>query len=153
MQQFFADMLNRIEDLHRYYAQYLDGLTTEQLDWKPGDDMNSLGILAVHVTQSERYWIGVALDDVIQRDRPAEFEAHGYTVDALLQRFDNNRAYYATAFASADTNTFDEVVQSPLFPDRPFTCTRGWALLHALDHTAEHLGHVGITRQLLDAQA
>jgi len=28
--------------------------------------------------------------------------------------------------------------------------TRGYALLRGLDHTAEHLGHAGITRQLLD---
>jgi len=27
-----------------------------------------------------------------------------------------------------------------------------WALLHALDHTAQHLGHMQITRQLWDQE-
>jgi len=150
MEQFFVDMLDRIEDLHGHYRQYLADLTIEQLDWTLGTDMNSLCVLAVHVTQAERYWIGLGVGDPIERDRPAEFLAKGHTLANLLERFDKNVTFYKTAFESATVNQFDETVTSRLNPDRPFEVTRGWALLHALDHTAEHLGHAGITRQLLD---
>lgn len=150
MQPFFADLLNRLEDLHKHYHQYLGGLTTEQLDWSPGQDMNSLCVLAIHVTQAERYWIGLALDDPIQRDRASEFVAHGHTLDDLTSRFEHNLAYYRTAFETASTAPLNDRVTVALNPDRSWECTRNWALLHALDHTAEHLGHTGITRQLLD---
>lgn len=152
MEQFFADMLDRLEDLHAHYFQYMDGLTTEQLDWSPGKEMNSLCVLAYHVTEAERYWIGVGIDDPTERDRAAEFEVSGYELDALKARFTQNMDYYQQAFVSLSVNQFEEVVTMRLFPERPIECTRGWALLHALDHTAEHLGHVGITCQLLDMQ-
>ena len=150
MQQFFADVYDRLENMHEYYFQYLDGLTTEQLDWSPGTDMNSLCVLAIHVTQAERYWIGVAAGDPIQRDRPAEFQASGYTVDDLKARFTSNMAYYKQAFESLSVDDFGEFVTIALNPEKPWDCTRSWAYLHAVDHTAEHLGHAGMTRQLLD---
>lgn len=151
MEQFYTDMLARLDDLHGFYFQYMDGLTTAQLDWRPADDMNSLCVLAIHVTQAERYWIGLGIGDPIERNRAAEFEASGYTLDELKRRFTDNMAYYKLAFASATTATFDKQETVALFPDRTWETTRSWALLHALDHTAEHLGHAGMTRQLLDA--
>ena len=149
MQAFFADVIRRLEDLHADYRQYLGGLTSEQLDWTPGAEMNSLCVLAVHVTAAERFWIGIAIDDVIERDRPAEFRAAGYQLEALEARFDTNISYYKIAFDSQSIDRLDEVVSFE-FLDRSIECSRGWALLHALDHTAEHLGHAGMTRQLLD---
>jgi hypothetical protein len=150
VQQFFADIYDRFEDMHEHYFQYLDGLTTEQLDWSPGTDMNSLCVLAVHVTQAERYWVGVGAGDHIQRDRPAEFQASGYTVDDLKARFTSNQVYYKQTFESLSVDDFGEFVKVELNPEKPWNCTRGWAYLHALDHTAEHLGHAGMTRQLLN---
>ena len=150
MQQFFADLFDRLEDMHKHYFNYLDGLTTEQLDWSPGEDMNTLCVLAIHVTQAERYWIGVGAGDPIKRDRPAEFTASGYTVDDLKARFTDNINYYKQAFESLSVNDFGQFVKVELNPAKPWDCTRGWAFLHALDHTAEHLGHAGMTRQLLD---
>lgn len=151
MEQFFADLLERLDYFHGHYFQYMDSLTTEQLDWIPGKDMNSLCVLAVHVSQAERYWIGLGIGDPIERNRAAEFEASGYTLDELKQRFTDNMAYYKQAFESATTSTFDQKVTVALFPERTWETTRSWALLHALDHSAEHLGHAGMTRQLLDA--
>ena len=149
MQAFFADVIRRLEDLHADYRQYLGGLTSEQLDWTPGAETNSLCVLAVHVTAAERFWIGIAIDDVIERDRPAEFRAAGYQLDALESRFDTNITYYNNAFDSQSVKRLEEMVSFE-FLDRSIECSRGWALLHALDHTAEHLGHAGMTRQLLD---
>lgn len=151
MEQFFVDTLNRIESLHKDYLGYLDGLTTEQLDWVPGQDMNSLCVLAIHVTQAERYWAGLAVGNPIKRDRDAEFVAKGHSLEDLRSRFRQNVEFYNTAFESASITTLDELVEVTLFPDRPWECTRGWALLHALDHSAEHLGHAGMTRQLLNS--
>ena len=150
MEQLYADLLDRLADLHEDYFEYMDNLTTEQLDWSPGTDMNSLCVLAYHVTQAERYWIGLGIGDPIQRDRPAEFQAKGYTLSELKSFFEDNMSFYKQAFAPMTLSRLDETVTVDLFPENIWECTRGWALLHALDHTAEHLGHAGMTRQLLD---
>ena len=149
MDSLFADVIKRFEDMHEDYFTALDGLTSEQLDWSPGEQMNSLCVLAVHVTAAERFWVGIAIDDMTERDRAAEFRASGFELDALKARFAANIAYYKAAFAAQSLDRLGEQV-SVNFLDRKIECSRGWALLRALDHTAEHLGHAGMTRQLFD---
>lgn len=149
MHAIFAEVINRLEALHADYRQYLAGLSAEALDWSPGEEMNSLCVLAVHVTAAERFWIGIAIDDVPARDRPSEFRASGHTLEELLARFSANIDYYKLAFESLSVDQLGEQL-SLEFVDRKIECSRGYALLHALDHTAEHLGHAGMTRQLLD---
>ncbi len=151
MDPLFGDVIDRLEVMHEQYFAHMEGLSSAELDWSPGDDMNSLCVLAVHVTAAERFWVGAAIDSMTERDRPAEFRASGYELEALKAGFRQNIAFYKTAFQGLSTDSLGEVVDISLFRDRPpQRCSRGWALLHALDHTAEHLGHAGMTRQLLD---
>ena len=153
MEPLFADVINRLEAMHEDYRRYLAGLTVAELDWSPGPEMNSLCVLAVHVTAAERFWVGAAVDAVVDRDRPAEFRASGYELSLLQSRFSENIAFYRDSFLAQRADRLGEMVDVSLFRERPpLKCTRGWALLHALDHTAEHLGHAGMTRQLLDSR-
>ena len=147
----FASVLSRLEEMHQQYFDFMAGLSTEELDWSPGPEMNSLCVLAVHVTAAERFWIGLGIDDVSERNRPAEFQASGYEVEALKARFAANLAFYRAAFDGQDGQRLAEVVDVSHFMARPSQrVSRGYALLRGLDHTAEHLGHAGMTRQLLD---
>ena len=101
MEPIFADVLSRLEEMHQEYFEYMDGLSTEELDWSPGPEMNSLCVLGVHVTAAERFWIGIGIDDVSERNRPAEFLASGYELEALKARFAANIAFYREAFKAA----------------------------------------------------
>ena len=151
MEPIFAEVIQRLEIMHSEYFQYMDGLTTEELDWSPGPAMNSLCVLAVHVAAAERFWIGAVVDDNITRDRPAEFSAAGYELPALQALFTANIAFCRRAFAEAQSSCLSEVVDVSRYrhwPPQRFT--RGWALMQCVAHTAEHLGHAGMTRQLLD---
>lgn len=151
MEPIFAEAINRLEWLHDEYARYMDGLTTEELDWTPGHDMSSFCVLAVHVTAAERFWFGAVVDDMITRDRPAEFSASGYELGQLIQRFEASVAFCKGVFPGQSASRLDEIVDVSRYrhwPPQQFS--RGWALLRGLDHTAEHLGHAGMTRQLLD---
>ena len=151
MEPIFAAALSRLEDMHQEYIAYMDGLSTDQLDWSPGPEMNSLCVLAVHVTAAERFWIGLGIDDVSERDRPAEFRASGYDLQTLKARFTANRVFFREAFESQDLSRLAEIVDVGDYMARPSQLvSRGYALLRGLDHTAEHLGHAGMTRQLLD---
>ena len=151
MEPIFAGALSRLEEMHQQYLEYMDGLSTEALDWSPGPEMNSLCVLAVHVTAAERFWIGLGIDEVSQRDRPAEFRASGYELGALQARFAANSAFFREAFARQDGRRLAEMVDVSHYMPRPSqVVSRAYALLRGLDHTAEHLGHAGMTRQLLD---
>lgn len=151
METIFASALRRLEEMHQEYYDYMDGLSTEELDWSPGPEMNSLCVLCVHVTAAERFWIGLGIDEVIERNRPAEFQASGFELEALKARFAANLAFYRDAFEGQDGQRLAEVVDVSHFMERPSQLvSRGYALLRGLDHTAEHLGHAGMTRQLLD---
>ena len=77
MDPIFAAVLTRLKEMHEQYFEYMDGLSTDELDWSPGPEMNSLCVLGVHVTAAERFWIGIGIDDVSKRDRNAEFLAVG----------------------------------------------------------------------------
>ena len=147
----FAGALRRLEEMHQEYFEYMDGLSTEELDWSPGPEMNSLCVLGVHVTAAERFWIGLGIDEVIERNRPAEFQASGFELDALKARFTANTSFFRESFEIQDGSRLAEVVDVGDYMDRPSQLvSRGYALLRGLDHTAEHLGHAGMTRQLLD---
>ena len=151
MEPIFAAVLSRLEEMHQDYFDYMDGLSSEELDWSPGPEMNSLCVLAVHVTAAERFWIGLGIDDVSKRNRAAEFLASGYELETLKARFTANRVFFREAFESQDLSRLAEIVDVGDYMARPSQLvSRGYALLRGLDHTAEHLGHAGMTRQLLD---
>ena len=151
MDPLFGAVVKRLQEMHQQYIEYMDGLSPDELDWSPGPEMNSLCVLAVHVTAAERFWIGLGIDDVSRRDRPAEFLASGYELAALRDLFADNIAFYEEAFKGQDGKRLREVLDVSHYMDRPSQeVTRGYALLRGLDHTAEHLGHAGMTRQLLE---
>ncbi len=151
MEPILAEAISRLEWLHETYLESMHGLTVSELDWSPGADMNSLCVLAVHVTAAERFWFGAVVDDMITRDRPAEFTASGFSLDQLEARFAANVAFCKEKFPALSASRLGEIVDVSAWrhwPPQEFS--RGWALLRGLDHTAEHLGHAGMTRQLLD---
>lgn len=147
MHALFADMIDRLEKLHGEIIATLEGLPTEALDWVPGPDINSLAVLAVHVAQAEHYWIGeVAGGDDAHRTRSDEFETRGLTAEQLIGQLDAAQAH--------NRSVLESLTLEDLAIARPHA-KRGqvrvsWALLHALEHTALHAGHMQITRQLWD---
>jgi len=144
------DYLERLQALHADIERSIEGLPPRALDWVPGPDMNSLGVLGVHVAGAERYWIGdVAGRDPSGRDRASEFATRGLDAAALRVRL-------AEALAHSQA-----VLEGLTLPDLEATCvsprdgrafTGAWCLAHALEHTALHLGHMQLTRQLWDEQ-
>lgn len=151
METFFEDYLERLHRLHRDIEEAFTGLPQEALDWAPLNDSNSITVLVTHLTGAERYWIGdVAAQDSSNRNRSAEFEVKGLGATALQQRLQNNENYARQVLENMRVVDLGQERFAPL-TDR--TCTVSWALLHALEHTALHLGHLQITRQLWEQKA
>ena len=150
MLQVLEDYLGRLSALHAEIAHAIEGLPQAALDWVPGAEMNSLGVLVVHLAGAERYWIGdVVGGDPSGRDRNAEFRTSGMDGAVLKQRLDDSLAYVRGVLEQLTLPELEATRASPR-DGREFTVA--WCLAHALEHTAIHLGHIQIIRQLWDQQ-
>ena len=148
MKLFFADFFERLSEQHEGFKDALEGLPPEALDWRPGPEMNSIAVLVTHTAGAQRYWIGeVAGQDPASRHRPSEFEASNQSVESLTRRLDEVLAHSQQVLSQLEMEDLQEIRHDFLFDDN---VSVAWCLAHALDHTALHLGHVQITRQLWD---
>jgi uncharacterized damage-inducible protein DinB len=146
MQPFFEDFFDRLQELHVGIERAIDGLPKEALDWAPGSGMNSLCVLAVHVAGSERYWIGdVVAGEPSGRDRDAEFRSTGLDEGTLKKRLAEVLAHSQGVLEKL---TLQDLERSCVSPRDGRRFTVAWALAHALEHTAVHLGQMRIMRRL-----
>lgn len=153
MQSFFSDYLHRLKELINDFETALSGVPQEGLDWVPGEQMNSLCVLAVHSAEATRYWVGVAISNPPPRDRPAEFEASGISDTDLIRRLREVENQIEKWLQTITLEDLPTEVESPLHGSsrvNGLVFSTGWALLHGLEHLALHVGHAQITRQLWD---
>lgn len=144
-----ASYLEMLDDLRGQIAKLIDGLSAEALNWRPieGEDdhvTNSLAVMVAHVAGAEHFWIHeVAGGQPPTRDRPAEFVTEVDSSEPLLAKLETNAQEtrkVLTGLTAADLDSTRQAHERRV-PMR-------WALLHAIDHTALHLGHMQITYQL-----
>ena len=148
MQTFYTDYLNNLEELHQEILHTINGLSQDAFDWIPFTGGNSLSVLIVHLTGAERYWIGDVVAGVPSgRDRDSEFKVKNLEPGELAAHLQESWSYGAQVLENLDLNDLESKRRS-LRNDRDVSVA--WALEHALKHTAVHLGHIQITRQLWD---
>lgn len=149
MHALFADLYARLAELHGDIKAALDGLPAEALDWVPGPDMNSLTVLVMHTTGAERYWIGqMAGGDPVDRVRAEEFQAEALSAATLIERLDETLAYSQHILKSL---TLEDLEAIRVHNGKDYRAA--WSLLHALEHTAVHVGHIQMIRQLWDQRS
>lgn len=149
MEPFFADFLRLLEEKHADFVATFDGLPAEAVNWQPGEGINSLAVLAVHKAGAERFWIGdVAMGEPLQRDRPGEFATRDFTAEQAQAKL---AASFDYARAALERLTLADLSAPRVSPRNGLETTAGWAILHALEHTAMHAGHAQLTRQLWEA--
>jgi uncharacterized damage-inducible protein DinB len=124
----------------------LEGLDDKQLRWKPSGTANSLGAVVVHLGYAERLWVRVIFAgetmDMSWRQRMFDMP-ETWSVDdvvALYQRETGAADIVLDGASSLDLPSSGEI--------RPTTLR--WVVFHLLEETARHVGHMDITRELLD---
>jgi uncharacterized damage-inducible protein DinB len=148
LEQLFTDILERFETIYNAIEKAVADLPAEALDWKPGREMNSIGVILAHTAGAWRYWVGdVAGDSPSGRVRAQEFETHGVDTAEMLARLRAALDTSKEVLTSLEPSRLGEMRTAGMFNEER---TVGWALLHALEHTALHAGHIQITRQLWD---
>lgn len=141
--------LQRLEDLRGQIQNLIATVTPEQLNLRPlqieSEQTNTLAVLVAHVCGAEHFWISEVLGGMPPtRDRTAEFTAyvdsHAELFHLLHQTSEETKAVISAL--SPDKLDLSRLVDGKEVPVR-------WALLHIVDHTALHLGHMQMTYQLL----
>ena len=150
MQKFYEALFDQLQARHRELLKILDELPPEAYDWKPVHGMNSMAVLIFHMTGGERYWIGdVVKGEDSHRDRDAEFKVSGLSRETLKQRIIDLEAYEKTVLEGMKVEQLDEERLSPRH-DRKYSVA--WGLMHALEHTSEHVGHIHVMNDLWKAR-
>lgn len=140
---------NRIEDLRGQIRDLTAGLPAEALNWRPTEAVedhatNSLAVMATHVAGSMHYWIAEVIGRrPATRDRAAEFRVEVSDPAELIALLDRVGTEVREIFASLQPADLDGTRQA-----QDETVPVRWAMLHVVDHTALHLGHMQITYQL-----
>ena len=128
----------------------IDGLTIEQLNARvAGEDTNPIAVIVTHALESTRAWMSIAVGvEPPPRDRPAEFRT---VADGAFPGWVDGRIAECLALVDG-VEGFDPAHEgmAPWRVDDPDTpVTAAWALLHALAHLGEHVGHAHVMRDLL----
>jgi len=141
--QLFADYLERLEDLQQRLHKEVRDLPSEAMDWSPGPEMNSVAVLLAHTTGLLHEGIDIALENSPRRVREQEFQTRSVLGVEMLRRLDAVIDYARDALPRLGLEDLDKERK-----DEDGTVTCGWALLHALEHTYLHLGHIQLTCQM-----
>jgi uncharacterized damage-inducible protein DinB len=138
----------QFDRVHREIFKWSEGLTDEQLNWKPAvTETNSIGNLMSHILGAEMFSVVERVGgQPVNRDRSAEF-ANRVTHDTLVQR----RAEVETRVRG----TLDKLTAADL--DRMVATPNGEAsvrqfMMYVVSHLSGHMGQVIMTRKLLNAQ-
>ena len=125
------------------------GLPPEAINWTPaGDETNSIAVLVHHAWHSTRQWLSVAVDAPLpDRNRSAEFDVSYDSADSLAAKLEEI-SEECIALISRDARIDPGAVRSHWDPGNDLKFNAAWALMHALEHLGEHVGHVGLTRQV-----
>lgn len=137
----------------------LDGVPDDDLvTWLPRDgmrDVNTFFALATHTVGAGEFWILEAAGGrPVDRNRAEEFRARGTLAD-LRARYERWLEATEAVFATLDDERLASIYERPADPARGLSAarrTRAECIAHALEHTAVHLGHLQLQRQLWDAE-
>jgi uncharacterized damage-inducible protein DinB len=144
-----ANYLERLEDLRGQISGLVTGLSAEALNWRPlpgsGDHAaNSLAALAAHTAGAEHFWIAEVVGGrPATRDREAEFATLAASAAEIVLLLEDAARETREVFRTLkDTDLKDtRQTEGRTLPVR-------WCILHVVDHTSLHLGHMQLTFQL-----
>jgi uncharacterized damage-inducible protein DinB len=135
-------LLGFLAHLRSSILRKLEDLDEEQARWTPeGRLMSVIGVVN-HLTNVEQRWIDGRMTGTVTSRSETEFHpGPELTVPAAVTRYRERGTLTETAVRAMPLTT----------PARDGTGRDlRWVLLHMIDETARHAGHVDATRELLD---
>ena len=151
--QRYTDWLDSMREAVR---QALRGLDADGLNWKPlPSGTNSVYNLAQHCAWVEQWWIGTVLAGApFPRSWVGDEELEGRGDDAaeLLFWLDEAATTSRAALEALEPGALDEQRVQRRDDGSDRTLSVHWIIVHTIEHYAEHIGQMRLTRQLWEAQ-
>ena len=141
--------LATMNEMREQVKSLLEGLPEEALDWRSIEGegelaTNSLGVIVSHLAGSALYLIKEIIGgQPVHRDREAEFATGRVKASTLKARLDEAVKIVEEVLSPLKE---DQMEEDRKYRDR--TAKVRWIILHVIEHTAQHLGHMQLTRQL-----
>ncbi len=126
-----------------------DGLSDDQVNWKPLDNASTLYFLAAHtMSVINNNVLGTVCGKNVSRTREAEWMALGKSPAPLIKAWADLKNDITAAIAGLPANA---VAQDYPHPKRGSIPGRE-VLISAVRHSAEHMAHAELTRDLVKAR-
>jgi hypothetical protein len=146
MEQFYKVVLDRFNALHTEIKKSIQALDPAALDWVPVGETNSINVLVTHLAAAEKFWAAdIPLGRDSERVRAEEFLAANLEVEDLDAILDGTLAQIELAFEQLKVSDLEKKCYSK---QHNLDVSAAWAILHALEHSALHVGHLQLTAQL-----
>lgn len=140
----YMDRITRV--VERFIAAG-EGLSEEEINWKPAEGANSIYVLATHTMGNVRENIVQLLGgEDVGRDRDSEFVATGRGVDGLREAWAALQVRIAAVLDALDAGALDRDYARPRGGE---TLPGRGILLQTAMHAAEHAGQAELTRDLV----
>lgn len=148
-----AQIATLLERIARNTMMQFEDITPESFNRRLMlPESNTLFALATHLVGAGEFWVLVLVGQRdIPRNRLAEFSATG-RVEDLLTRYERWIQDVHEVLDTFPDTRLHEPAEPPAGYQSTSTHERSSvldALLHAVEHSALHLGHIQLTRQLL----
>jgi uncharacterized damage-inducible protein DinB len=132
-------------EAHAAMRTVVSGLSPELLDWKPGEETNSIAALIAHTLDAERALTAIVAGVTLPRDREAAFRVGGLGAGRLLAMIDVADREVDGFLGGLTQDRLDAPIERPAR-----TASGAFWLLHAAVHSREHIGQATLTRQLAE---
>ena len=127
----------------------LEGVGSDDLDWSPLDDANSLYVLATHTMGNVRHNLLNGLCGLpVSRDRDAEFVVEGGSAADIVAHWNELKSQISDSVEGLPRGEMDRERDHPRYG----TISGRELLVLVATHAAEHYGQAQLTRDLLKAQ-
>jgi len=132
----------------------VEPLSEAQLNWRPpAPGANSPYAIVAHVLGNIEAWVlGIACEEPLRRDRPAEFASSGPDAAALTAKARELIRRLEAALAALPPDALDQSrhpSQEHWGEGQPEPVTVRAALMHTTEHAAMHYGQLQTTTDLL----
>jgi hypothetical protein len=132
-------------EAHAAMRTVVSGLSPALLDWKPGEETNSIAALIAHTLDSERALTAIVAGVTLPRDREAAFRVSGLDAEKLMAMIDATEREVDGFLGGLTQDRLDATIERPMR-----TASGAFWLLHAAVHSREHIGQATLTRQLAE---
>lgn len=132
---------------HQAFREAVQRANGSALNWQPAAETSSVYMLVHHALNAEKRWLARAVGQEFLYEREADFQLRGDTPADLLRRIDQ---------ADADVSDYlsrlrpTDLTRRIVYRDQEVS--GAWAVIHALEHVREHVGHIDLTLQVWSQQ-